>query len=147
MTKPSGILVRNRIVRTPVWTWGEITLHNFNKKHLGVRCLARGSHLSSGQFLPEPRFEPTTSGYKSDALSIRATTACQCGLSVQMAALLNITINVKLTVTFSLVRCNLIYSGCFSNECPSIRALKSYLIVINTWEFYSCFSQNWLIFL
>ncbi len=42
---------------------------------LGVRCLARGSHLSRGQFLPEPRFKPTTSGYKSNALSIRATTA------------------------------------------------------------------------
>ncbi len=38
----------------------------------GVRCLAQGSHLSRGQFQPEPRFEPTTSGYKSDALSIRA---------------------------------------------------------------------------
>ncbi len=33
---------------------------------LGVRCLAQGSHLSRGQFLPEPRFEPTTSGYKSN---------------------------------------------------------------------------------
>ncbi len=41
----------------------------------GVRCLAQGSHVSRGQFLPEPRFEPTTSGYKSNALSIRATTA------------------------------------------------------------------------
>ncbi len=29
------------------------------------------SHFSRGQFLPEPRFEPITSGYKSDALSIR----------------------------------------------------------------------------
>ncbi len=38
----------------------------------GVRCLAQGSHLSRGQFLPEPRFEPTTSGYKSNALSIRS---------------------------------------------------------------------------
>ncbi len=37
----------------------------------GVRCLAQGSHLSRGQFLPEPRFKPTTSGYKSNALSIR----------------------------------------------------------------------------
>ncbi len=44
-------------------------------EQLGVRCLAQGSHLSRGQFLPEPRFEPTTSGYKSNALSIRATTA------------------------------------------------------------------------
>ncbi len=44
-------------------------------EQLKVRCLALGSHLSRGQFLPEPRFEPTTSGYKSDALSIRATTA------------------------------------------------------------------------
>ncbi len=40
-------------------------------KQLGVQCLAQGSHLSHGQFLPEPRFEPTTSGYKSNALSIR----------------------------------------------------------------------------
>ncbi len=39
-------------------------------EQLGVRCLAQGSHLE-----PEPRFEPTTSGYKSDALSIRAMTA------------------------------------------------------------------------
>ncbi len=44
-------------------------------EQLGVRCLAQGSHLSLGQFLPEPRFEPTTSGYKSDILSIRAPTA------------------------------------------------------------------------
>ncbi len=36
-----------------------------------VRCLDQGSHLSRGQFLPEPRFKPTTSGYKSNALSIR----------------------------------------------------------------------------
>ncbi len=41
----------------------------------GVQCLAQGSHLSRGQFLPELRFEPTTSGYKSNARSIRATTA------------------------------------------------------------------------
>ncbi len=34
-------------------------------------CLAQGSHLSRGQFLPEPRFKPTTSDYKSNALSIR----------------------------------------------------------------------------
>ncbi len=40
-------------------------------EQLGVRCLAQGSHLSRGQFLPEPGFEPTTSGYKSNALSIR----------------------------------------------------------------------------
>ncbi len=40
-------------------------------EQFGVQCLAQGSHLSRGQFLPEPRFEPTTSGYKSNALSIR----------------------------------------------------------------------------
>ncbi len=44
-------------------------------EQLGVQYLTRGSHLSRGQFLPEPRCEPTTSGYKFDALSIRATTA------------------------------------------------------------------------
>ncbi len=32
-------------------------------EQFGVRCLAQGSYLE-----PEPRFEPTTSGYKSDAL-------------------------------------------------------------------------------
>ncbi len=37
-------------------------------EQLGVWCLAQGSHLSRGQFLPEPRFEPTTSGYKSNTL-------------------------------------------------------------------------------
>ncbi len=36
-----------------------------------VRCLAQGSHLSRAQFLLEPRFEPTTSDYKSNALSTR----------------------------------------------------------------------------
>ncbi len=40
-------------------------------EQLEVRCLAQWSHRRHGQFLPEPRFEPTTSGYKSDALSIR----------------------------------------------------------------------------
>ncbi len=55
-------------------------------EQLGIWYLAQGSHLSHGiesgenprysplshqQFLTEPRFEPTTSGYKSDALSIR----------------------------------------------------------------------------
>ncbi len=44
-------------------------------EQLGVRCHAQGSHLSRGQFLLEPRFEPITSGYKSNALSTRATTA------------------------------------------------------------------------
>ncbi len=38
-------------------------------EQLGVRCLAQGSHLSRGQFQPEPRFELTTSGYKSNAMS------------------------------------------------------------------------------
>ncbi len=49
-----------------------VTVDQFNaflaKQKYGVRCLAQGSHLSCGQFLPEPRFEPTTSGYKSNAL-------------------------------------------------------------------------------
>ncbi len=40
-------------------------------EQLEVRCLAQGSHLSRGHFLPELRFEPTTSGYKSNALSTR----------------------------------------------------------------------------
>ncbi len=42
---------------------------------VGVQCLAQGSHFSRGQVLPGLRFEPTTSGYKSDALSTRTTTA------------------------------------------------------------------------
>ncbi len=44
-------------------------------EQFGVRCLAQGSHLSCGQFLPEPRLEPTISSYKSNALSTRDTTA------------------------------------------------------------------------
>ncbi len=47
-------------------------------EQLGVQWLAQGFHLSRGQFPPETRFKPTTSGYKSDALSIRATTAPVC---------------------------------------------------------------------
>ncbi len=50
---------------THTWSSGQLTLQ------LGVWCLAQGSHLSLRQFLPELRFEPTTSGYKSNALSIR----------------------------------------------------------------------------
>ncbi len=41
----------------------------------GEQSGAQGSHLSRGQFQPEPRFKPTTSDYKSDTLSIRAITA------------------------------------------------------------------------
>ncbi len=51
---------------------------------VGVRCLAQGSHLTRGQFLPEPRFKPTTSGYKSSALSIRATTEFIAAVSQQV---------------------------------------------------------------
>ncbi len=32
-------------------------------EQLGVRCLAQGSHLSRGHFLPDPGFEPTILGY------------------------------------------------------------------------------------
>ncbi len=37
----------------------------------GLVLLLKGLTSVRGQFLPEPRFEPTTSGYKSNALSIR----------------------------------------------------------------------------
>ncbi len=40
-------------------------------EQLGVQWLAQGSQFSPGQFLPEPRFKPTTSDYKSNALSTR----------------------------------------------------------------------------
>ncbi len=32
-------------------------------EQLGYQCLAQGSHLSRGHFLPEPGFELTTLGY------------------------------------------------------------------------------------
>ncbi len=57
---------------THTWSSGQPTLR---RPGSSWGFSAQGSHLSRGQFLPEPRFEPTTSGYKSDALSIRATTA------------------------------------------------------------------------
>ncbi len=53
------------------WSSGQPTLRRPGSKQSGVRCLAQGSHLSRGHFLPEPGFEPTTLGYKSKALSIR----------------------------------------------------------------------------
>ncbi len=59
--------------RTHLEQWAADTAAS--REQLGVRCLAQGSHLRRGQFLPELRFESTTSGYMSDALSIRATTA------------------------------------------------------------------------
>ncbi len=33
------------------------------REQLGIRCLALGSHLSRGHFLPDPGFEPTNVGY------------------------------------------------------------------------------------
>ncbi len=41
------------------------------REQLGVQWLALESQFSPGQFLPEPRFKPTTSDYKSNALSTR----------------------------------------------------------------------------
>ncbi len=53
-------------------------LFNYTTRQCGTRGAVGGSvpcSTVSPQFLPEPRFEPTTLGYKSNALSIRATTA------------------------------------------------------------------------
>ncbi len=50
-------------------------------EQLGVRCLSQGSHLSRGHFLPEPGFEPTTSGYLRFQVKrsiLWATTALFC---------------------------------------------------------------------
>ncbi len=59
-------------------------------EQLGVQCHAQGSQLSRGQLLLDLRFEPTTSGYKSDALSIRATTCLKGqGQFIHMAHLNN----------------------------------------------------------
>ncbi len=53
----------------PTWSSG---LQLGTDNPAGVRCLAQGSHLSRGHFLPEPGFEHwVTSGFKSNALSIR----------------------------------------------------------------------------
>ncbi len=73
---------------THTWSSGHTHTHTHTRTHththpeqwaargaVGGSGLAQGSHLSRGQFLPETRFEPITSGYKSDGLSIRATTA------------------------------------------------------------------------
>ncbi len=67
------------------WSRGQPTL-----RRPGTWCLVQGSHLSLGQFLPEPRFKTTTSGYKSDALCIRATTAPQCELKDEIHPTLQI---------------------------------------------------------
>ncbi len=54
-----------------IWGFVRGAVGGSSGEQLGVQCLAQGSHLSRGQFLPEPRFKPTTSGYKSNALSTR----------------------------------------------------------------------------
>ncbi len=59
---PGAVEHTHTHTHTEQWAAGE---------QLGVWCLAQGSHLNRGQFLPEPRFKPTTSGYKSNALSVR----------------------------------------------------------------------------
>ncbi len=56
-------------MHTHLEQWGADA--NVSGEQLGDQCLALGTHLNHGQFLPEPRFEPTTLGYKTDALSIR----------------------------------------------------------------------------
>ncbi len=55
---------------THTWSSGQPTLQRPGSSW-GFGAMLKG--LTS--FMPEPRFEPTTSGYKSDTLSIRATTA------------------------------------------------------------------------
>ncbi len=82
-------------VGTHTWSSGHTHLEQWAHTHLeqwahthleqwAVDAAAPGSSrgfgallkcLSRVQYLPEPRFEPITSGYKSDALSTRATTA------------------------------------------------------------------------
>ncbi len=87
-------------------TWSRAADTAASGEQLGVRCLAQGSHLSRGQFLPEPRFEPTTSGYKSDALSIRATTSpMKLGLNqfIQLTKKYVITLQPEADVTANVV--------------------------------------------
>ncbi len=45
-------------------------------EQLGVRCLAQGSHLSHGHFLPELGFEPTTLGYPG--FLVQRSRKCVC---------------------------------------------------------------------
>ncbi len=73
-TWSSGHTHLEQWTHTHTWSSGQPMLRRRGAV-LGVWCLAQGCHLSRVQYLPEPRFEPITSGYKSDALSIRATTA------------------------------------------------------------------------
>ncbi len=55
---------------THTWNSGQPTLQRPGSSR-GFSALLKGLTSSPGLFLPEPRFKPTTSGYKSDALSIR----------------------------------------------------------------------------
>ncbi len=68
------------------WSSGQPTLQR-PESSLGFGAL--GSHLSCGHFLPEPGFEPTTLGFKSNALSIRPRLLRHClvyGLASQTLA-------------------------------------------------------------
>ncbi len=55
------------------WSSGQPTLRRPGSSW-GFGALLKGLTSVVNNSLPEPRFEPTTSGYKSDALSIRAMT-------------------------------------------------------------------------
>ncbi len=46
----------------PNWSSGQPTVRRPGSS-LGYWCLAQGSHLSRGRFLPKPGFELTTLGY------------------------------------------------------------------------------------
>ncbi len=59
---------------THTWSSGQPTLRR-PRSIWGFGALLKGLTSVVDNSMPEPRFEPTTSGYKSNALSTRATTA------------------------------------------------------------------------
>ncbi len=85
---------------THTWSSG----HTHSHTHLeqwaadAVRCLAQGSRLNRGKFLPEPRLKPTTSGYKSNAQSIRPRLPIRFATKVSTPLSENVQIGPKMSI-------------------------------------------------
>ncbi len=81
---------------THTWSSGHTHLEQWAADE--VRCLAQGSHLNRGKFLPEPRLEPTTSGYKSNTLSIRPRLPNRLAAKVSTPLSKNVQIGPKMSI-------------------------------------------------
>ncbi len=95
-------------------------------EQLGVQCLAQGSHLSRGHFLPEPGFEPTTLGYLGFQVQCNYALGNNATMSMLVLGLGDMSKNVYLCI-FWLI-CSILYISldflCFYIWIKQINMLK-----------------------